>query len=93
MELNVNRIIDQLCAANCTNGELSAEVEFLTKKCEELTEELTKTKKALEVAAEEAEKYESLWQYSYRQEDAMRKELKALKGEADDNKGDEPIPF
>ena len=93
MELNVNRIIDQLCAANCTNGELSAEVEFLTKKCEELTEELTKTKKALEVAEEEVEKYESLWQYSYRQEDALRKKLKALKGEADDNKGDEPIPF
>lgn len=93
MELNVNRIIDQLCAANCTNGELSAEVEFLTKKCEELTEELTKTKKALEDAEAETGKYTSLWQYSYDQASALRKELNALKGEADDNKGDEPIPF
>ena len=93
MELNVNRIIDQLCAANCTNGELSAEVEFLTKKCEELTEELTKTKKELEDAEMAAGKYQGLWQYSYDQESALRKELKALKGEADDNKGNEPIPF
>ena len=93
MELNVNRIIDQLCAANCTNGELSAEVEFLTKKCEELTEELTKTKKELEVAVEEAKKYESMWLYSYDQAYNLRNELKALKGEDDDNKGDKPIPF
>ena len=93
MELNVNRIIDQLCAANCTNGELSAEVEFLTKKCEELTEELAKTQKALEDAAEEAKKYESLWQYSCNKADALRKKLQAQKGEADDNKGNEPIPF
>lgn len=39
--LNINRIIDQLCAANCTNGQLTAEVECLTAKNEELQKEIT----------------------------------------------------
>ena len=34
IELNVNMLINQLCAANCTNGEMGAEIEHLTEKCE-----------------------------------------------------------
>ena len=38
-ELNVNTLINQLCAAECTNGEMSAEIEHLSKNCEALTVE------------------------------------------------------
>ena len=53
IELDVNTLINQLCAANCTNGEMSAEIEHLAEKCEALTKENNALRTELSALKEE----------------------------------------
>ena len=53
INLNVDRLIDQLCAANHTNGQMMAELETARKELEVLREERLGMSKKIESLKEE----------------------------------------
>lgn len=74
IELNVNMLINQLCAANCTNGEMGAEIEHLTEKCEALTKENISLRTELSALKEElkaTKDMKDLWWNKYQQTKAL----------------------
>ena len=74
IELNVNMLINQLCAANCTNGEMGAEIEHLTEKCEALTKEngaLRIEVSALKEELKATKDMKDLWWDKYQQTKAL----------------------
>lgn len=77
-EFNVNRLIDQLCAANCTNGEMSCEIEMLTKKCEELTKELERCQDDNYGLERRVETYIEALEVSHKRNIERREEIDAL---------------
>ena len=73
-ELNVNTLINQLCAAECTNGEMSAEIEHLTEKCEALTKENNALRTELSALKEELQAVKTMkdmWWDKYQQTKAL----------------------
>lgn len=74
IELNVNMLINQLCAANCTNGEMGAEIEHLTEKCEALTKGNNALRTELSALKEElkaTKDMKDLWWNKYQQTKAL----------------------
>ena len=76
--LNINRLVDALCAANCTNGELTAEMEHLTAKNEELQKANAALRDELSAIKEELSTQKTLWEYSYAEKEKYRQLYEAL---------------
>ena len=84
--LNINRIVDQICAANNTNGLLTAENETLNAKNEELTKENHALRDELSAIKEELATQKTLWEYSYAEKEKYRQLYESLtKGEDEAN--------
>lgn len=80
MYFNVNHVIDQLAAANHTNGLLQAEKEVLEAECEKQALEIKCLREELSDLKEELENEKSMWRFTYNEKERYKTMYEKLVG-------------
>lgn len=84
IKLNLDRLVDALCAANNTNGLLTAENEFLADKNEELKKEIHALRDELSALKEEYKTTEGAYNWQCKETEKYKALYESLtKGEAE----------
>lgn len=78
MYFNVNHVVNQLAAANHTNGLLQAEKEVLEAECEKQALEIKCLREELSALKEELEREKSMWRWTYNEKERYKAQYEEL---------------